>query len=97
MWWHRCSAKYDARMHGIRVGPLVSATIAVVLLFEARLFFTQGNPLFGGLALLVAAACVWYVARPYVRAGALRRQALDRAPAGPSREREPRPGHPERG
>ena len=84
-------------MHGIRVGPVVMATIAVVLLFEARLFFTQGSPLFGVLALLVAAACIWYAVRPYVRGSAMRHQALDRATRRPTREREQHPGHPERG
>ncbi len=84
-------------MHGIRVGPLVAATIAVVLLFEARLFFTQGSPLFGVLALVIAAVCVWYAVRPYVRGSAIRRQALDRATRRPTSEREQRPGHPERG
>lgn len=91
------SERYDASMHGIRVGPLVAAAIAVVLLFEARLFFTQGSPLFGGLALVIASVCVWYALRPYVRGTAMRRQALGRATRRPTREREEHPGHPERG
>ena len=91
------TVQYDTGMHGVRVGPLVMATIAVVLLFEARLFFTQGSPLFGVLALALAAVCLWYAVRPYVRAGTRRRRALDRAPARPAREARQRSGHPERG
>jgi len=60
-------------MVGIRIGPLVMATIAVVLVLYGVLFVGQGRLPLGLLALLAAGACVGYVVRVYARAGAERR------------------------
>jgi len=60
-------------MYGIRVGPLVMATMAVILLLYTVLFFAQGRALLGLITLLSAAACAAYVVRVYVRAAAERR------------------------
>lgn len=61
-------------MYGIRVGPLVMAIMAMILLLYTVLFIAQGRALVGLLTLLSAAACATYVVRVYVRAGAERRQ-----------------------
>jgi hypothetical protein len=60
-------------MYGIRVGPLVMATMAVILVLYGILFVGQGRVPLGLLALLAAAACAGYVARAYARAAAERR------------------------
>ena len=60
-------------MVGIRIGRLIVATMAVILLLYGVLFVGQGRVPLGLLALLAAAACVGYVARAYARTAAERR------------------------
>jgi len=60
-------------VYGIRVGALVMATMAVILLLYAVLFIGQGRAPLGLLTLLAAAACAAYVVRVYARAAAERR------------------------
>jgi hypothetical protein len=60
-------------MYGIRVGPLVMATMAVILVLYGILFVGQGRLPLGLLALLAAAACAGYLVRVYARSAAERR------------------------
>ncbi len=60
-------------MVGIRAGPLVMATMAVILVLYGVLFVVQGRLLLGLPVLLAAAACAGYVVRVYARAAAERR------------------------
>lgn len=59
-------------MYGIRVGPSVTATMAVILVLYGVAFAVQGRLLLGLLALLAAAAVVGYLVRLYARAAAER-------------------------
>ncbi len=60
-------------MVGIRIGRLIMATTAVILVLYGVLFVTQGRAPLGLLALLAAGACAGYVVRVYARAAAERR------------------------
>jgi hypothetical protein len=66
-------------MYGIKAGPLVMATVGVVFVLYAVLFFAQGRALLGLSVLAGAAGCAAYVIGVYVRAAATRRaKALER-------------------
>ena len=60
-------------MYGLKAGPLVMATVGVVFVLYAGLFFAQGRALLGLMVLAGAAGCAAYVVRVYVRAAAVRR------------------------
>lgn len=69
---------YDASMVGIRAGPLVMATMAVILLLYTVLFAAQARLGLAVLTLLGAAACATYVVTVF-RGAAAERRARERA------------------
>jgi len=69
----RLSLSYDAPMYGLKAGPLVMATVGVIFVLYAGMFFAQGRPLLGVLMLAVSGGCATYVIGVYVRLAAVRR------------------------
>lgn len=86
-----------SRMYGIRAGPLVMATMTVILLLYTVMFVAQGRLVVALLTLLSAAACAAYVVSVYARAATERRErARARERAFVEHLRRPKPTKEER-